>query len=128
MPFTATFYLYIHCGVESAKFIRLLRPELVKNNKKTLSSDNFTPFQARANTQQDEEEVAQVARNLREKVIPKFYSDLVHKQLQLNCSSKPVHQMHKRGINLRFLGTIWRILIKNDARHMAALAILEMIT
>lgn len=87
----------------------LLRLELLQHpDVPALSSDAFTFFQQTGiEKDNDESDVRKAVRILQDKIIPEFCDDLLNKRI--NVWSSPtalVDEMHKRGINIKFLGDI----------------------
>lgn len=90
-----------------SQFFRLLRPELVRQFHKALSSDAHTAF-GRDDAQIHNEEVDQATLFLRDTVIPAFAETLSIKQQlkQYTDGSVLVRELHRWGINLRYLGVV----------------------
>jgi len=87
----------------------LLRLELLQYpDVPALSSDAFTFFQqAGIEKDNDEADVRKAVQLLKEKIIPEFCDDLLNKRIDVTTSPGAlVDQMHKRGINVKFLGDI----------------------
>jgi hypothetical protein len=91
---------------------RLLRPELVKRNAVPLSSDAFTGFQSPGrDTQVNNNEVKQATTLLVEQVIPTYANELNARYADVGPGLDEfelVAEIHRVGINIRFLGHIRR--------------------
>ncbi|GAM20836.1 hypothetical protein SAMD00019534_040110 [Acytostelium subglobosum LB1] len=87
----------------------LLRPELVKSNSKPLSSDALTGWgKFDPNSSEHNYEVKEASYKLFLKVIPKFVKYLDGLDM---CEKKELHltqELHRVGINCRYLGLIKR--------------------
>jgi hypothetical protein len=97
---------------KSQSFANQLRPEMVVNSSEALSPDAFTCFQS-------EEESKILNGNVR-KAFAEFKKSTLHKVAQSLPSvlrSDPnclVSYLHSNGVNLRFLGVLFDILLRFD--------------
>jgi hypothetical protein len=112
-------------------FFRMLRPELVKNNNKALSSDALSSWQTDPYTAELDNDIENATNQLKINV-EKFAQDLCddHKMNYLykhaydlieypSYNSIPIkdiiiQELHIRGINLRYLGMIFMKMIENN--------------
>ena len=87
---------------------RLLRPELVRQFDKPLSSDAFTLF-GEHDSEKHDAEVREATEFLHNHIIPSFAISL-SKESSENISSPPISdilvKLHRAGINIRFLGEV----------------------
>jgi hypothetical protein len=106
----------------------LLRLELLQHpDVPALSSDAFTFFQqAGIEKDNDEADVHKAVQVLKEKIIPEFCDDLLNRRIDVTSSpSALVDEMHKRGINIKFLGDI-RTRIVDDPK-LDSIVTIEMV-
>eukprot|EP01125_Pyxidicula_operculata_P015664 TRINITY_DN5340_c2_g1_i1.p1 TRINITY_DN5340_c2_g1~~TRINITY_DN5340_c2_g1_i1.p1 ORF type:complete len:1424 (-),score=265.73 TRINITY_DN5340_c2_g1_i1:99-4370(-) len=89
---------------------RLLRPELVKRYPKPLSSDAFSPFVPYGDnsTEQDQEEIRAATKWLKQDIIPNFIEKINSGDIQIHSIDQIKHRVHQEGINLRYLGIIYK--------------------
>lgn len=90
---------------------RLLRPELVRNCKKRLSADAFSPFQSKEEGSECNKDVFEASLELHTVVIPRFASELLEfVYLFIQRGTLPEFPfkriLHTRGINLRHSGKL----------------------
>eukprot|EP00012_Vannella_robusta_P006108 CAMPEP_0206200834 /NCGR_PEP_ID=MMETSP0166-20121206/11140_1 /ASSEMBLY_ACC=CAM_ASM_000260 /TAXON_ID=95228 /ORGANISM="Vannella robusta, Strain DIVA3 518/3/11/1/6" /LENGTH=753 /DNA_ID=CAMNT_0053619297 /DNA_START=317 /DNA_END=2574 /DNA_ORIENTATION=- len=97
---------------------RLLRPELVRQFHKPLSSDAFTMFGAHDSDKHDAE-VRQATEFLHSHVVPEFASSLANEDHHISIDDILV-KMHRAGINIRFLGEV-RSLVTNLSQRKTIL-------
>lgn len=90
-----------------AQFFRMLRPELVRQFNKPLSSDAHTAF-GRDESAIHNAEVDEATLFLQNTVIPAYAETLSNKQQlkQYVDGSVLVREMHRWGINLRYIGFV----------------------
>lgn len=90
-----------------AIYFRLLRPELVRSFPSALSSDAFTNFGASDELSHEHNaEVENATKHLQTVVLPQFATWLCTISSTVNSFSSLVYHMHRRGINLRYLGLL----------------------
>jgi hypothetical protein len=107
------------------KLYRLLRPEFVRDNACPLSSDAFCKVTVR-DAEKNNNEIIEATKRLISDVIPEFTQSLKKKNIRqklLNYETDITFELHKRGINCRFLGLI-RALIGDD-RELKRLLLTE---
>ncbi|KAL6062793.1 Clu domain-containing protein [Balamuthia mandrillaris] len=106
----------------------LLRPELVKTNPVPLCSDALSGFQIHDTEQRSHnKEVEEATKRLIQQVIPAqaslFEAD-PHYLLSLMRRRKLSFELHKRGINMRYLGLLRSLVSRRESKH---LLLIEMI-
>lgn len=110
-----------------SQFFRMLRPELVRQFHKPLSSDAHTAF-GRDDAATHNAEVDEATQFLQTTVIPSFADTLTNKHhlKQYTEGSILVRELHRWGINLRYMGLVRsKLSLHNSAgRH---LLLLEMV-
>lgn len=90
-----------------AIYFRMLRPELVRAFPNPLSSDAFTNFGASDELcTEHNSEVEQATKHLQSVVLPQFAKWMCTSSSTVNSFSSLVYHMHRRGINLRYLGLL----------------------
>ncbi len=104
---------------------KLIRPELVKSYRIPLSSDAYqdlipSPPDAELNNI----EVAAASQHLYKVVIPNFAKDLDMLELMPVDSESLTKELHKRGINARYLGIIAEL---TKLPHVRDLMVVEMV-
>jgi hypothetical protein len=121
-----------------AVFFRLCRPELLKFNPLPISSDCFTGFgccaQCRAtpcphSAQQNHAELNNLSANLfgHQGVIAQLAKKLGAREIAPMDSEALVKEMHKLGINVRWLGLL-RSKLGENSLYIKELLLVEMIT
>lgn len=103
---------------------KLLRPEFVKENPTPLSSDAFTGFQSPddPNKQIHAQEVKEATRLLFKKV-GSFATELNRHDCSPVDHQELIEEMHKRGINARYLGML-RTMVRIE--HLQSFILTEM--
>eukprot|EP00339_Tiarina_fusa_P030413 CAMPEP_0117014872 /NCGR_PEP_ID=MMETSP0472-20121206/11985_1 /TAXON_ID=693140 ORGANISM="Tiarina fusus, Strain LIS" /NCGR_SAMPLE_ID=MMETSP0472 /ASSEMBLY_ACC=CAM_ASM_000603 /LENGTH=550 /DNA_ID=CAMNT_0004718541 /DNA_START=963 /DNA_END=2618 /DNA_ORIENTATION=- len=101
-------------SIKGGFLYRLLRPELVRQFPKPLSSDAFTMFGAH-DAEKHDAEVRQATEFLHSHVIPEFASSLANENPNI-CISDILIKMHRAGINIRFLGEVRSYVTDLDQR------------
>lgn len=87
---------------KGAFLYKMLRPELVKTNRISLSSDGISKFGH--HERENDEEIKEATRNLIDFRIPNFAYSFSRKFKHSNIQpmSLLVHELHRAGINCRF--------------------------
>ena len=87
---------------------KLMRPEVLLQSVKPLNADSFTAFSG-TNWKEDNEQVRNAFNTLKRNVLPnlsKFLDD--HADDNPDLQWHIAHQMHRHGINIRFMGMVGR--------------------
>jgi len=101
-------------GLKGSHLYRLLRPELVKKNPVPLCSDAFSRFLLE-NRQKFEQDIVEITQRLYKVIIPEAALELSDYYLKnpldpeqdMNDEfTRLISELHRKGINLRFLGEI----------------------
>ncbi|KAL6050026.1 Clu domain-containing protein [Balamuthia mandrillaris] len=105
---------------------RLLRPELVASNEVPLSSDAFSRFGLVDEAEPEHrKEVAKATHRLLNRVIPDLAKQLNNHTVTPVDHKELIEEMHKVGINVRFLG---RLRHRNFNHHLRSFLLTEMST
>ncbi|GAM26590.1 hypothetical protein SAMD00019534_097650 [Acytostelium subglobosum LB1] len=97
----------------------LIRPELVKSNTKPLSSDAFTGWgKFDPNTHEHNYEVKEASYRLFLQVIPKFASFLQSLEITDMNELHLTQELHRVGINCRYMGLVRRLVRCQSLRRM----------
>jgi hypothetical protein len=115
-------HLALH-RIPRSEFFHVLRPELVKKFRCALSSDAWTAF-GRTVDSGDDQEVAQATLFLQRTVIPDFADKINTRVLKIVTPNQLVEEMHRAGINLRYLGQV-RSCVSDERTR--SLILLEMV-
>jgi hypothetical protein len=108
-------------NIRGGILFRQLRPEFVHSNPAALSSDAFSRF-GLLNAAKHNNQVKRAFKRMVVQVVPEFVLDLINAQdpdvyaiddfrQLLACSQYHVTALlHRKGINVRFLGVVWAVL------------------
>ncbi|EGG19006.1 Histidine kinase A [Cavenderia fasciculata] len=97
----------------------LIRPELVKSNKNPLSSDALTGWgKFDPNSTEHNYEVKEASYRLFLQVIPKFVYHLDHMDSMEKRELHLTQELHRMGINCRYLGLARRLFTCNSLRKI----------
>ncbi|KAL7750789.1 hypothetical protein RI367_003746 [Sorochytrium milnesiophthora] len=86
--------------------MKRLRPEFVKGYRHPLSSDAYTPYQVPDERERDNQEALYASRYLRDNHVPDFVRKLDALDILPIDSSGFSAELHRHGINMRYLGLI----------------------
>jgi hypothetical protein len=108
------------------KNFKRLRPEFLQSYQTLLCSDAFTPLSggSKREMETNDEELIKASRFLRENWIPGFVKMLDKMEVCPFDSESLTKEMHKKGINMRYLGFIY---IQSTIPFVRHLVLVEMI-
>jgi hypothetical protein len=106
-----------------SEFFNMLRPELVKRNDVPLSCDACTSF-GKTNSDINNKEVESATLLLQQTIMPEFAEKINTKMIKLHNGTQLGEEMHRAGLNLRYLGFLRAKVNEPKAR---SLLLLEMI-
>eukprot|EP01129_Flabellula_baltica_P001758 TRINITY_DN1167_c0_g3_i1.p1 TRINITY_DN1167_c0_g3~~TRINITY_DN1167_c0_g3_i1.p1 ORF type:complete len:1479 (-),score=312.24 TRINITY_DN1167_c0_g3_i1:5-4441(-) len=95
---------------ETSMFYNLFRKEFMQKYSKRLSADAFSGF-GRINAEEHNDEILAATQYLKEHLIPQFVEEYVN---SLQRGNEIRDAMHLAGINMRNLGQVRRMIVKNS--------------
>ena len=111
-------------GVQMAHLFRLLRPEFVKNYKEPLCSDGFSAFIKFWKAKEQNSKLIEATNSLLNETIPSFANELEKvltettrvKGLTSLYEFRLSEAVHRKGINIRYLGVLRQNITQPDVR------------
>jgi len=120
--------VYYERSPKDLRFLhQLFRPEFVRTNQQRLYSDSLSPFISSACNESATQRLMEATAYLKEQTIPSFAQLLTQQPPTETSFAQLIPAIHRQGINIRYLGLIFKALCsapeKQNAEWMECLMI-----